>query len=100
MPINMHVFAHIAEKLSEDGIKVSADEVKKKISNIRSQFNLELTKLKEITHSGAGTDDMYEPSAWWFTKVKFLKQFIKTRKSKSNFKPSQNLMERNLERNQ
>jgi hypothetical protein len=80
----------ISEKLIEEfKIEISSDEVKKKIANLRSQFNHELAKVKEVLHSGMGTDEMSEPSIWWFHKLSFLKQFIKSRKGKSNLEHSQ-----------
>ncbi|KAL1488772.1 hypothetical protein ABEB36_014571 [Hypothenemus hampei] len=34
--------------------------------------------------SGMSADDLYESTAWWFSKLSFLKEHIKTRKTKSN----------------
>ncbi|KAK5648151.1 hypothetical protein RI129_003043 [Pyrocoelia pectoralis] len=61
------------------------DEVKKKIANIRSQYNHELTKIKDSCRSGVSTDDVYEPNVWWFEALSFLKPYIKPRNGKNSY---------------
>uniref|UniRef100_A0A1Y1MIF0 MADF domain-containing protein n=1 Tax=Photinus pyralis TaxID=7054 RepID=A0A1Y1MIF0_PHOPY len=75
----------IVGRLNEEpGVNFTVDDVKKKIANLRSQFNHELSKINSSKRSGGGTDDLYEPSVWWFEYMAFIKKFIKTRKGKSN----------------
>lgn len=50
----------------------------------RSQYNHEIEKVQKSQRSGAGTDDVFDSSTYWFEKMNFLKTFIKPRKGKSN----------------
>ncbi|XP_063919698.1 uncharacterized protein LOC135134795 [Zophobas morio] len=87
---NKHARAEAYNKIVEtlkkenEGLKVTVEEAKKKITNLRSQYNHELNKIRASTHSGMGTDEIYEPTVWWFEKLQFLEQFIKPRKGKSS----------------
>jgi len=42
------------------------DSVVKKIDNLRSTFRKKLRKVNESKRSGAGSDEVYVPSLWYF----------------------------------
>ncbi|XP_063785886.1 uncharacterized protein LOC134934364 [Pseudophryne corroboree] len=45
---------------------------KKKIANLRTVFKKEHTRVIESQRSGAGTDDVYQPTLWYYEQMKFL----------------------------
>nr|XP_022904816.1 uncharacterized protein LOC111416925 [Onthophagus taurus]XP_022910276.1 uncharacterized protein LOC111421364 [Onthophagus taurus] len=49
------------------------DLVKKKINSMRSCFRKEYKKVIESKKSGAGSEDIYTPSLWYFDLLMFLK---------------------------
>lgn len=53
----------------KDGKK---DELKKKINSFRTNFRKELKKVNDSQKSGAGTEDIYEPSQWCYEALMFL----------------------------
>jgi len=52
--------------------EASIDDVKKKINTLRSNFRKELKKIHDSKRSGAGADDIYQPSSWLFEELSFL----------------------------
>jgi hypothetical protein len=64
--------------------KVEVEDVKKKWNNLRSQFSHEHHKVLASERSGMGTEDLYEPSVWWYEKLQFLLPHIRARKSTSS----------------
>ena len=46
---------------------------KKKINTLRSNYRRELKKVMASQKSGAGTDDIYLPSVWYFDELEFLR---------------------------
>lgn len=52
--------------------EASIDDVKKKINTLRSNFRKELKKIHDSKRSGAGADDIYQPSSWLFEELAFL----------------------------
>ncbi|XP_063775874.1 uncharacterized protein LOC134911755 [Pseudophryne corroboree] len=46
--------------------------VKKKIANLRTVFKKEHTRVIESQRSGAGIDDVYKPTLWYYEQMKFL----------------------------
>lgn len=44
----------------------------KKINSLRTNFRKELTRIKNSEKSGAGIDDIEEPTLWYFDEMKFL----------------------------
>lgn len=52
--------------------EVSIDDVKKKINTLRSNFRKELKKIHDSKRSGAGADDIYQPSSWLLEELAFL----------------------------
>ena len=65
----------IVEKLSSYRPDCTVDDVKKKINGLRSSYSQETEKMRSTKKSGAGTDDQYTPTVWWFKKLHFLKSF-------------------------
>jgi predicted glycoside hydrolase/deacetylase ChbG (UPF0249 family) len=68
-------FHKIAEVLKERVPHITV-EVKKN-TNLRSQDSHECAKIKKGTHSGMSEKDMYEPSAWWFSRLNFSSSHIR-----------------------
>lgn len=44
----------------------------KKINSLRTNFRKELRRIKNSERSGAGSDDVVEPTLWYFDEMKFL----------------------------
>ncbi|CAH0562746.1 unnamed protein product [Brassicogethes aeneus] len=53
---------------------VTADELKKKIHGVRTQFLSERQKIKKSEVSGASLDEIYKPKLWCFDQLGFLQQ--------------------------
>lgn len=51
----------------------SVDKLKSKINSIRTSYRRELKKLNDSVKSGAGEEDIYTPSIWYFSYLSFLK---------------------------
>ena len=47
--------------------------LKNKICNLRTCYRRELKKIAQSEKSGAGADDVYVPSLWYFELLSFLK---------------------------
>lgn len=45
-------------------IIITVQELIKKINSLRTQYFVELNKVKKSTLSGTGVDDMYQPTLW------------------------------------
>ena len=58
--------------------------LKKKINTLRSNFRKELKKINDSKRSGAGADDVYEPSSWVFEELTFLTNLEKPVESYSS----------------
>ena len=50
----------------EDKVLVTSAAIKKKIHNIRTTYRRELAKVQACERSGAGVDDLYTPTVFWF----------------------------------
>ncbi|KAI8115983.1 hypothetical protein FF38_01498 [Lucilia cuprina] len=79
----------ITKNLQELIPDIKVNDVKVKISYLRSQYAREIQKQKEFTRSGMGTDEVYVPSVYWYDELKFLREYIKIRKGKNNLEMSQ-----------
>ncbi|KAK7105284.1 hypothetical protein V1264_016688 [Littorina saxatilis] len=66
------------------GVQLTVDTIRKKITNIRTSFVRELTKVNTSRTSGAGADDVYVPSNEHFEQLIFLKPVVTFRKSLTN----------------
>ncbi|CAG4992834.1 unnamed protein product [Colias eurytheme] len=72
-------------KLKEVEPEATKDTVKKKNNSMRTCFRKEMKKVKASTRSGASTDDIYEPTLWYFHLLDFLTDHETPRESVSNF---------------
>ncbi|XP_017084574.2 uncharacterized protein LOC108116938 [Drosophila eugracilis] len=62
----------LLEKYKEIDERATIDEVKKKVNSLRASYRREIRKIKRSEKSGAGTDDVYQPSLWYFSDLSFL----------------------------
>nr|XP_029724127.1 uncharacterized protein LOC115264524 [Aedes albopictus] len=53
--------------------KATIEQLKSRINNIRTCYRRELKKISDSEKSGAGTDEVYVPSLWYFEHLSFLK---------------------------
>ena len=60
-------------KYKEFDENASMDVVKKKINSMRTSYRRELNKIRKSEKSGAGSDDIYIPSIWYFHSLDFLR---------------------------
>ncbi|GFO24817.1 hypothetical protein PoB_005132200 [Plakobranchus ocellatus] len=60
-------------KYKEWYTEATKDDLKKKLNAMRTSFRRELKKLNDSQKSGAGADDVYEPSLWFFYALFFLR---------------------------
>ncbi|XP_066973287.1 uncharacterized protein [Macrobrachium rosenbergii] len=47
-------------------------DVKKKFNSLRTNFRKELKKVQSSKKSGAGSEDIYEPTLWYYIEMEFL----------------------------
>lgn len=59
-------------KYKERFPKADKTELIKKFNSLRKNFRKELKKLNDFGKSGAGADDVSEPTLWYFDQMKFL----------------------------
>ncbi|XP_053946426.1 uncharacterized protein LOC128863026 [Anastrepha ludens] len=64
----------LLEKYKEIDPKATVESLKYKINSIRSCYRRELKKLKQSEKSGAGVDDVYVSSLWYFDDLSFLEE--------------------------
>lgn len=79
----------IANLLSEMRPQTKVDEVKSKINTMRTHYSHEVKKVRDSAKSGAATEEIYQPTVWWFDKMTFLAPHIKARKSESSISATQ-----------
>ncbi|PIN88756.1 hypothetical protein AB205_0024570, partial [Aquarana catesbeiana] len=53
----------------------------KKIGSLRSMHRKELQKVQKSLRSGAAAEDIYVPSLWYYSRMRFLEDQIESRKS-------------------
>jgi len=66
-------YEKLVEKMKEIDPQANRDLVRAKINSLRTSYSRELKKVKASQKSGAGTDDIYEPSLWYFNEIDFLR---------------------------
>ena len=74
----------MTRKLKEIDPDTNKEKVVKKIDSLRSCFTKELKKVNDLKTSGAGADDTYTPSLWYFQELLFLTDQEVPRKGISN----------------
>ncbi|KAH8389970.1 hypothetical protein KR200_004790 [Drosophila serrata] len=62
----------LLNKYKELDKHATIDTVKKKVNSLRASYRRELQKIKRSKKSGAGADDVYQPSLWYFNDLSFL----------------------------
>lgn len=74
----------IREKLqNEIDVVVTAEQIKKKIQNIRTQLSRELAKKTKVKHSGMSADESENVEhIWWFERAQFITPYINPRKGR------------------
>jgi len=77
-------YEHLTTKLKEIDPDTNKEKTVKKINSLRSCFRKELKKVNDPKTSGAGADDTYTPSLWYFQELLFLTDHEVPRKGISN----------------
>lgn len=50
----------------------TTEDVKNKFNSLRTNFRKELKRLKDSKKSGAGVDELYTPTCWYFDDMYFI----------------------------
>lgn len=66
-------YEKLTEKLKTIDSNVDINATKKKINTLRSNYRRELKKVLASKKSGAGVEDIYVPSVWYFEDLDFLR---------------------------
>ena len=80
-------YEHLTTKLKATDPDANKEKVVKKINSLRSCFRKELKKVNDSKTCGAGADDTYTPSLWYFLELLFLTDQKVPRKDISNLEP-------------
>lgn len=78
----------LINKLKEKDSGANRDTVVRKINTFRSSFRKEHHKVQSSYKSGAATDDVYNPSLWYYQDLYFLLDVEAQRPSVSNIQVS------------
>lgn len=70
--IRESVYMLLLEKYQEYDKNATKAMVKAKINSLRSTYNKELKKVKDSERSGAGTEEVYKPSLWYYDLLSFV----------------------------
>ena len=65
-------YAELIIKCKEVDRNVNKEFVTKKINSLRTVYRKELSKVKKSMRSGAGADEVYKPTLWYFDMLSFL----------------------------
>lgn len=65
-------YIELVKKFKEFDPSADRNTVVKKINALRTVYKKELLKVKSSEKSGAGADDIYKPSLWYFDRLHFL----------------------------
>jgi hypothetical protein len=77
-------YEKLVAKLKEIEPEANKEMVIKKINTLRTAFRREMKKVKEGTHSGMGSDDVYEPRLWYYPLLYFTVEQETQREGQSN----------------
>ncbi|PIO36670.1 hypothetical protein AB205_0003550, partial [Aquarana catesbeiana] len=64
------------------------DFVERKIGSFRSTYRKELNKIQASMKSGAAAEDVYVPSMWYYTRMRFMEDQMEVRESLSTLPSS------------
>jgi hypothetical protein len=73
----------LTEKYKEVDASANKEKVTKKINSLRTVYKKDLAKINKSIRSGAGENDIYKPTLWYFDILDFLNDQEKVRKSKN-----------------
>lgn len=90
-------YAKLLLYYKEKDPNATIDSVKRKINNLRSTFRKELKKVRKSKRSGESSDNIYEPSLWYFNLLMFTADQEEPRKSISNVEPNETDEETEIE---
>ena len=65
-------YEFLLKKYREKFPTAKMDDLKKKFNALRTNFRKELKKVDISKKSGAGTEEIYEPTLWYFDEMRFL----------------------------
>lgn len=71
--MKVECYEKLINKLKEKYSDANREMVVKKINTFRTTYRKELKKVEMSEKSGAGTDDVYEPTLWYYHILSFLK---------------------------
>jgi hypothetical protein len=77
-------YAVLVNKCQEVERWATKNTAAKTINSFRSVFRKELLKVMKSARSGAGADDLYKPSLWYFNLLSFLNDHENPRESISD----------------
>jgi len=66
-------YEKLFEKMKETDPKTNKDQVHSKINALHTSYRRELKKIKASIKSGAGTENVSEPSLWFFKELDFFR---------------------------
>ncbi|GLV42910.1 uncharacterized protein CBL_08547 [Carabus blaptoides fortunei] len=72
------------------------NEIKNKINSLRTNFSAEYRKIIKSKNSGAGTDELYTTSLWYFDELYFILDLINARKSYDSITDSADVIEEDI----
>lgn len=65
-------YEELLKKYQEKYPEADRKALVKKINSLRTNFRKELRRIKNSERSGAGADEVVEPTLWYFDEMKFL----------------------------
>lgn len=82
-------YERLVEKFKEIDVNASRETVVKKVNSLRSVYRKELAKVNKSIRSGAGEDEIYKPSLWYFDLLHFLNDQETPRPSRNTMDESE-----------
>lgn len=65
-------------------MKMSVEDVKKKIKSLRTAYSAEKSKVEKSKKSGSDTDSLYIPTLFWYNEMTFLNSSLIRRTTVDN----------------
>lgn len=91
-------YEQLLRKYREKYPEADKSQLVKKFNSLRTNFRKELKRIKDSEKSGAGTDDIAEPTLWYFDEMSFLEGLEVPCKSQSSMSLDNEETEENIER--
>ncbi|KAG8337730.1 hypothetical protein J6590_015392 [Homalodisca vitripennis] len=79
----------LANKFREIDVTANRETVVNKINSLRSVYRKELAKINKSISSGAGEDEIYKPSLWYFDLLHFLNDQETPRQSRNTMEENE-----------